>query len=70
MTMPTRSAASAAASQPVSSNSCASSRTSASPVSRLIGTAPARHILMPLYLAGLCEAVNIAPGMFRWPAAK
>ena len=33
---------------------------SASPVSSPIGRAPARHSLMPLYWAGLCEAVNIA----------
>ena len=25
---------------------------------------------MPLYVAGLCEAVNIAPGRSSWPEAK
>ena len=25
---------------------------------------------MPLYSAGLCEAVSIAPGASKWPAAK
>ncbi len=32
------------------------------PVSSPTGRAPARHNLMPLYWAGLCEAVNMAPG--------
>jgi hypothetical protein len=45
-------------------------RISARPVSWPIGRAPARHILMPLYRAGLWDAVNIAPGASRWPAAK
>ncbi len=40
------------------------------PVSSPTGRAPARHSLMPLYWAGLCDAVNIAPGASRWPAAK
>ena len=40
----------------------ARSRISNSPVSSPIGRAPARHILMPLYWAGLCEAVSIAAG--------
>lgn len=34
------------------------------------GAAPARQSLMPLYCAGLCEAVNIAPGRPRLPEAK
>ena len=41
-----------------------------SPVSSPMGLAPARQSLMPLYSAGLCEAVNIAPGASKWPAAK
>ena len=40
------------------------------PMSRLIGTAPGRQVLIPLYVAGLCEAVNIAPGRFSTPEAK
>ena len=67
MTVPRRSATTGAA---PSSSAWASSRTWASPVSRLIGTAPARHILIPLYRAGLCDAVNIAPGRFSRPEAK
>ncbi len=35
-----------------------------------IGRAPAWQSLMPLYCAGLCEAVNIAAGESRDPAAK
>ena len=35
-----------------------------------IGTAPARHIFMPLYAAGLWLAVNITPAWPRWPEAK
>ena len=35
-----------------------------------MGAAPARHILMPLYCAGLWLAVNIAPGTSSEPAAK
>ena len=35
-----------------------------------MGRAPARHILIPLYWAGLCEAVNMAPGASSVPAAK
>ena len=38
------------------------SRISCNPVSAPTGTAWARHILMPLYWAGLWLAVNIAPG--------
>ena len=48
----------------------ASASMSASPVSRPIGRAPERHILRPLYWAGLCDAVNIAPGASRCPEAK
>ena len=44
--------------------------TSASPVSTPTGRAPARQSLMPLYPAGLCDAVNIAPGASRLPAPK
>lgn len=47
----------------------ASARISSSPVSELIGAASARHILMPLYWAGLWLAVNIAPGSPRCPEA-
>ena len=43
---------------------------SARPVSWPIGAAPARHILMPLYSAGLWLAVNIAAGLSSVPAAK
>ena len=35
-----------------------------------IGRAPAWHNLMPLYCAGLCDAVNIAAGESSDPAAK
>jgi hypothetical protein len=42
---------------------------SARPVSTPIGTAPARHIFMPLYRAGLWLAVNITPGRPRLPLA-
>src|SRR4051812_9282558 len=42
----------------------------ARPESWPMGAAPARHILMPLYWAGLWLAVNIAPGRPREPAAK
>ena len=31
--------------------------------------APPRHILMPLYPAGLCDAVKTAPGMSSTPDA-
>ena len=41
-----------------------------SPVSAPIGAAPARHSLMPLYLAGLWLAVNMAPGTSSAPEAK
>ena len=40
------------------------------PVSTPIGRAPARQSLMPLYWAGLCDAVNITPGASRNPEAK
>ena len=40
------------------------------PVSTPTGLAPARHSLMPLYWAGLCDAVNMAPGASKRPAAK
>ena len=40
------------------------------PVSSPTGLAPARHSLMPLYCAGLCEPVKVAPGRSRLPAAK
>src|SRR3954451_21878153 len=46
------------------------SRMSARPDSMPRGTASARHILMPLYWAGLWLAVNIAPGTPRCPDAK
>jgi hypothetical protein len=39
-------------------------------VSCPIGVAPARQSLMPLYLAGLWLAVNIAPGRPSVPEAK
>ena len=29
-----------------------------------------RQSLSPLYCAGLCDAVNMAPGASRWPDAK
>lgn len=52
------------------SDHCSTSvRISARPVSWPTGAAPARHILMPLYCAGLCEAVNIAPGRSSAPDA-
>ena len=41
------------------------SRIWARPESCPTGVAPARHILIPLYWAGLWLAVNIAPGRFR-----
>ena len=40
------------------------------PVSAPTGRAPARHSLIPLYWAGLWEAVNMAPGASRLPDAK
>ena len=46
------------------------SRISVKPVSAPIGFAPARHNFTPLYCAGLCEAVSMAPGISKWPAAK
>ncbi len=46
------------------------SRITSSPLSSPIGRAPARHILIPLYCAGLCDAVSVAPGAAKWPAAK
>ena len=33
------------------------------------GAGPARHSLIPLYLAGLWDAVSMAPGASRLPAA-
>ena len=42
---------------------------SVSPVSWPTGDAPARHSLIPLYLAGLWLAVNMAPGRSRLPEA-
>src|SRR3984957_7904806 len=51
-------------------NSSAPASMSAKPVSRPIGRAPDRHNLRPLYWAGLCDAVNMAPGESRWPDAK
>jgi hypothetical protein len=41
----------------------------ARPVSCPIGVAPARQSLIPLYLAGLWLAVNIAPGVPSVPDA-
>ena len=46
------------------------SRISPRPVSIPTGRAPDRQNLMPLYWAGLCDAVNMAPGMSSVPAAK
>ena len=46
------------------------SRMSRRPLSSPIGRAPAEQNLMPLYWAGLCDAVNIAPGASREPEAK
>ena len=43
---------------------------SARPLSSPTGRAPARQSFMPLYWAGLCEAVNMAPGASSFPAAK
>ena len=43
---------------------------SARPVSRPIGRARERQSLSPLYCAGLCDAVNMAPGASRCPDAK
>ena len=43
---------------------------STSPVSSPTGRAPDRHSLIPLYLAGLCDAVNMAPGASNRPDAK
>ncbi len=48
----------------------ASSFTRSSPVSAPTGRASARQNLIPLYWAGLCEAVNMAPGAPRDPEAK
>lgn len=60
----------AAAGAPSSDQRSTMMRISDRPVSWPTGAAPARHILMPLYCAGLCEAVNIAPGRSRLPEAK
>lgn len=54
----------------MSSQPWARSRIAESPESWPTGFAPARHILMPLYWAGLWLAVNMAPGMSRNPLAK
>ena len=43
---------------------------SARPVSAPTGRAPDRQSLTPLYCAGLCDAVNMAPGASKRPAAK
>ena len=65
---PTRRAGSARSRPPVRggsgwpSSSSAPAAMSARPVSRPIGRAPDRQSLSPLYCAGLCEAVNMAPG--------
>ena len=48
--------------RPPASTRSASDRISARPESMPIGRAPAWQSLMPLYCAGLCEAVNIAAG--------
>ena len=48
----------------------AASRIVARPVSMPTGRAPDKQNLIPLYSAGLCEAVNIAPGASSLPAAK
>ena len=37
------------------------------PVSSPTGAAPSRHNLIPLYSAGLCDAVTITPGIDRLP---
>ncbi len=47
---------------PASSQPSTRERICDRPVSWPTGAAPARHILIPLYCAGLCDAVNIAPG--------
>ena len=54
----------------VSSPAATRSRMSSSPVSAPTGAAWARHSLIPLYCAGLCDAVNIAPGRPHAPEAK
>ena len=46
------------------------SRIAPRPDSLPIGDAPARHILIPLYAAGLWLAVNITPGRSKCPEAK
>ena len=43
---------------------------SSRPLSTPTGRAPERQSLMPLYAAGLCDAVSIAPGASSLPAAK
>ena len=40
------------------------------PVSEETGTAPGRAIFMPLYSAGLCEAVKTTPAADSVPQAK
>jgi hypothetical protein len=49
--------------------SCAVAFTSSNPVSWPTGRAPDRQSLTPLYCAGLCDAVNTAPGASSVPAA-
>ena len=60
---------SAAAGMPSSRYWAASLCTSERPVSCPTGRAPAWHILIPLYWAGLWLAVNIAPGTSIAPEA-
>ena len=48
----------------------APSRMSMRPLSSPTGRAPDRQNFTPLYWAGLCDAVNTAPGALRWPDAK
>ncbi|EZP30043.1 hypothetical protein BW35_02068 [Micrococcus luteus] len=62
-------AVSAAGISPASRYAWAASRISNSPVSEETGTAPAWAIFMPLYSAGLCEAVNTTPAACFTPAA-
>ena len=53
-----------------SSSASAVAWISARPVSRPMGRAPDWHSFSPLYRAGLWDAVNMAPGASRLPAAK
>ena len=52
------------------SDAAAPSRISARPLSSPTVGHPERQNLMPLYCAGLCDAVNMAPGASSDPAAK